>query len=71
MKDPNLPFDQAQAFVNDPNPVTILIYTLGFLIAIIWNFYAYYKLVTLEHKKEEMQIKRELRSQGLLDDDEE
>ena len=52
---------------NDPNPVMILIFGGAFLVAVVWNLYAYYKLFTLDHVKREMAIKRKLRAFGLLD----
>ena len=61
----NLP-DPAQIIGNDPNPVMIAIYATGFVIAVVWNFYAYYKMFTLEHVKRELAIKKDLRARGLL-----
>lgn len=63
------PMDALSGFTNDPDPLIIGIYAIGFLVAVICNIVAYYKLSTLDHVKEEMTIKRELRARGLSSED--
>lgn len=65
-----IPFDPALLANADADPLMIGIYAAGFLIAVVWNLYAYYKLFTLDHVKEELKLKKEMRSRGLLDEDE-
>lgn len=66
----NVPsIDAVSAFTNDPDPLIIGIYVIGFLVAVIWNIFAYYKLSTLDHVKEELSIKRKLRAQGVSPED--
>jgi hypothetical protein len=48
-----------QAVTNDPDPYLIGIYAVGFLVAIFWNLYAYYKLFRLDHVKRELDLKQE------------
>jgi hypothetical protein len=61
--------DPLPLITNDPDPLIIAIFAGGFLIAFIWNLFAYYKLFTLDHVKRELAIKRELRRQGQLDEE--
>ncbi len=56
--DPGMPLtDSIPAVTNDPDPLLIAIYGIGFLVAIVWNLYAYYKLFRLDHVKREMALK--------------
>ncbi len=58
--DPGMPLtDPIPAVTNDPDPLLIAIYGIGFLIAIVWNLYAYYKLFRLDHVKRGMALKPE------------
>lgn len=43
---------------NDPDPLLIGIYAVGISVAVVWNLYAYYKLVTLDHVKREMRLEQ-------------
>jgi len=53
----NLP-DPIQTMTNDPDPLLIGIYAVGISVAVVWNLYAYYKLVTLDHVKREMRLEQ-------------
>lgn len=57
--------------VNDPDPLVIAIYAIGFTVALVWNVYAIYKMATLDHVKEEIALKERLRAQGAWTDEDE
>ena len=48
-----------QTIGNEPNLLLIVLYGCGFLIAVVWNLYAYYKLFRLDHIKRELTIKHQ------------
>ena len=57
--------------VNEPDPLVIAIYAIGFTVALVLNVYAIYKMATLDHVKEEIAIKERLRAQGVWTDEDE
>ncbi len=61
--------DPTPLLVNDPDPLVIGIYVIGFTIALVWNVYAIYKMATLDHVKEEIALREQLRSQGAWNDE--
>jgi hypothetical protein len=56
-----------QTISNEPNLLLIVLYGCGFLIAVVWNLYAYYKLFRLDHTKRELTIKHQFQVQSRED----
>jgi len=48
-----------QTIGNQPNLLLIVLYGCGFLIAVVWNLYAYYKLFRLDHFRRELALKNQ------------